>query len=1013
MKNLLKRYFLVFTLFLSAAGGSVAQTSTRLIKGHVTVADTSEPIIGAVVQAKDSKEGTITSASGEFTLQVLKLPVVIVISYMGHKTQEVTVESNSVLNIRMHEESQNLDEVVVVAYGTMRKSDLTGSVASVSSKEIGSMPVQTLDKALQGRVPGVSVKTGSAAPGGGMSIVIRGGNSLMSGLDPLYVVDGFPVDKSYMNTFSSDDIASVEILKDASATALYGSRASNGVILVTTKQGKKGKAKVEYSNYFNFQYVKDDLNLLNGSEFAMIYNEYLDNNGLAPIYDGKNRYYPSPEQIGKGTNWFDQITRMGFAQNHQLTVTGGSDNVNYMLSANYYNHDGVVIGGSFNRLSLRSNTDFKINSWLKISNNFSLGRTNLSGSGENTDFETTGGTIANMIKMSPALPVYDADGNYTENNFPGANSQENPVAIAREIEKSNVVDNVIENLSLIITPYRGFTLTSRIGVNVKNNRNDTYTPRTTVAGGKVNGSASIANGSFTSFINENILTYDPGFRDEKHRLSVMAGYSIQKETNKTSGLSATNFPTDFFLTNNMSAATEHDPGKSWKTASQLVSYLGRLNYVFDNRYLLTVTGRADGSSRFSPGNKWGIFPSVALGWNMKNESFLKDIGFISNLKLRLSWGITGNQNIGLYKSMSLLSINKYVFGDQVANGIVSSVLSDPELKWETTSQYNVGIDYGMFNNRLSLTAEYYYKKTNDLLLNQTIPSTSGYGSILTNVGKLENRGFELGLRVIPIDNNGFRLTLNGSISLNRNKLLKVNTETGELWMDNIFMKEGYSIGLFRGQDFMGIFKSQEEIDSYVHPKTGQKIMPGAKPGDVKYRDVNNDGIISGEDWGILGNSNPDFTWNFGGDLEYKDLMFSFHFIGSQGNSIRNVSAGYYKQVTNMRSNLSKAVLDRWHPAKNPDGNFMKLGGTGSMPNVEDGSFIKLQNIRLSYRFRLSKIKIDELNLFVSAQNVFTITDYSGFDPDINTSGSSNVNFGTDNASFPNPRVISTGFSIKF
>lgn len=1011
MKNWILSCFLV-VCFLMSTASMVAQSSSRTINGRVLLNDISEPAVGAVIQEKGNTGGTVTGIDGDFSLNVSKFPTTVVVSYMGYKKQELLVKSNFV-NVSLELDSHNLDEVVVVAYGTMRKSDLTGSVSSVSTEEISSMPVQTLDKALQGRVPGVSVKTASASPGGSMDIVIRGGNSLMSGLDPLYVIDGFPVDKSYMNSFSSDDVASVEILKDASATALYGSRASNGVILITTKKGKKGKAKVEYSNYFNFQVVQNDLNLLNGSEFAMIYNEYLENLGQAPIYVGENRYFPSPEEIGEGTNWFDQITQMGFAQNHQLTVTGGSDNVNYMLSANYYDHDGVIIGGSFNRISLRSNTDFKINKWLKISNNFSFGRTDRAGSGENTDFDTTGGTIANMIKMSPALPVYDIDGNYMQNNFPGANSLENPVAIAKEISKSNVIDNMIENLSLVVTPYKGITFTSRLGFNVKNSRNDTYTPRTTVSGYNTNGSASISHGSYTSFINENILNYDSDFKDKRHRLGVMAGYSIQKETNKTSGLSASNFPSDFFLTNNMGAATEHDPGTSWKTESQLVSYLGRINYVFDNRYLFTLTGRADGSSRFSKGNKWGFFPSAAFAWNAKNESFLKDIDMISNLKLRLSWGVTGNQNIGLYKSMSLLAINKYVFGDAVVNGIASSVLADPELKWETTSQYNVGIDYGMFNNRLSLTAEYYYKITNDLLLNQTIPSTSGYSQILTNVGKLQNQGVEFGVRGVALDKNGFRLTLNGSISMNRNKLLEVNTENGELWMDNVFMKEGYPIGLFRGQDFMGIFKSQEEIDSYVHPETGQKIMPGAKPGDVKYRDVNNDGKISGEDWVILGNSNPDFIWNFGGDFEYKDLMLSFHFIGSQGNSIRNQSSAYYNQVSTMRSNLSKDVLDRWHPTKNPDGNFMKLGGVGNMPNVEDGSFIKLQNIRLSYRFRIPKMDIDELNLFVSAQNVFTITKYSGFDPDINTSNGSNVNFGTDNASFPNPRIFSTGFSVKF
>lgn len=1012
MKNFYQRCFLLL------AGLLLCMTATAQedipLKGRVCDAASSEPIIGATVQIKGLTVGTATSVSGDFELRIEEYPATLCISSIGYKTREVVVNTPAnPLNILLEEESQVLNDVVVVAYGTMKKSDLTGSVTSVSAKEINSMPVMGLDKAIQGKVPGVQVKTASASPGGGMSVIIRGGNSLMSGLDPLYVVDGFPMEKSAMSSFSSDDVESVEVLKDASATALYGSRAANGVILITTKKGKKGKTRVEYSNYFNFQKVYKDLDLLNGQEFASMYNEYLENIGQAPLYTGDNRYFPSPEQIGKGTDWFRQITRTGFEQNHQLTISGAGEKASYMFSANFHDHDGVILGGQFRRYALRSNNDLKVNSWLKFTNSISLGRTNLSGSGDNTDFQKTDGTIANMIKMSPALPVYDINGNYTENNFPGANSKENPVAIAREVQNDNEVDNLVENLSINITPVKGLSLTSRLGASVRNSRQDHYTPRTTVTGGDVNGRASISTSNQTTLLNENILTYDPTLHNTKHRLSAMVGYSIQRTTNKRAGLSASNFPSDIFGSNNMGSATDHDPGTSWKTASQLVSYLYRLNYVYDDRFLFTVTGRADGSSRFSKDNRWGFFPSVAAAWNIYNEKFLKNVEWLSNFKLRTSWGVTGNQNIGLYKSLSLLSINKYAFSDMVVNGIVISALADPNLKWETTSQFNAAVDLGFFNNRLTLTAEYYFKNTEDLLLNQKLPSTSGYTSMLTNVGELQNQGFEFSVWAMPVDCNGFKLRLNGSISLNRSKLKKLNTESGELWMDDIFMKEGYPIGLFRGKDYMGIFKSQEEIDSYVDPRTGKKIMPGAQPGDVKYRDVNGDGIISGEDWVILGSSTPDFIWDFGGEFQYKRLSLGFHFIGSHGNCIKNASSTYYQQVTNVRSNLSRKVLDRWHPTLNPDGDFMKLGGIGSMPDVEDGSFIKLQNIRLSYAFRFPKAGIEELSLFFSAQNVFTITDYSGFDPDINTSGGSNVNFGTDNASFPNPRVFSLGCTLKF
>lgn len=994
----------------------IAETEQQQKKAiHGSIIDQNgEAIIGANVIEKGTTNGTVTDIDGNFSLQVEE-GAVLQVSYIGYLTQEINSAGRTSFNITLAEDMHALDEVVIVAYGAVRKSDLTGSVASISADKIREMPAQSLDKALQGKVPGVQVKTNSASPGGSMNVVIRGGNSLMSGLEPLYVIDGFPVAQSYMNSFSSDDVESIEILKDASATALYGSRASNGVILITTKKGKIGVPSIEYSNYLNFQFVDNDLNLLNGEEFAMIYNEWLENQGLAPVYVGTNRYFPKPEDIGEGTNWFEQISRMGFTQNHQLTISGGKDNMSYMISANHHDNEGVILGGEFTRTAIRSNIDIQLFRWLKIFNNFSMGRTVRSGSGENTNLETTNGTIANMIKMSPALPVYDYEGNYTVNNFPGANSLENPVAIARELYNRNLSDYATENLGITFMPIKSISVTSRIGFNVRNNRTDNYIPTTTISGAIVDGRASISNGRLTSMINENIVTYDPDFNTDKHRLSIMLGHSIQKETNETNGMSATNFPTDYFLTNNIGAATEHNPSTSWKTQWQLASYLGRVNYALFDKYLFTITGRADGSSRFAQHQQWALFPSIAFAWKINEERFMDNVNALNNLKLRMSWGKTGNQNIGMYKSMMLMSISKYPFGATVQNAAISSVIADDNLKWETTSQYNIGLDVGIFRNRISATIEYYYKQTSDLLLNQQIPSTSGYSSILTNVGKLENQGLEMGLNTIPVSSSHWYVSLDAGLSFNRNKLLVVNTPTGELWMDNVFLKEGYQIGLFRGQAFDGIFKSQEEIDNYVHPITKQKIMPGAKPGDVRYLDVNNDGIISGEDWEILGNSNPDFIWNFGGDIRYQNFGLSFHVFGSQGNDIRNVSAGYYSQVSNMRSNLSRNVLDRWHEVKNPDGNFMRLAGTGTMPNIEDGSFIKLQNVRLSYNTKLkfSDSYQPELSLFVSAQNILTITKYSGFDPDINTMGNSNVNFGTDNTSFPNPKVISTGLSLKF
>lgn len=1001
--------FLMVTVLLCAV--NLAAFAQSAISGVVNDEE-GLPVPGVSVVEKGTTNGTITDIDGKFTLSADE-DGVLIFSFIGFKTVEVPVQNQNFINLTLEEEVIGLDEVVAIGYGTVKKSDLTGSVASVKAEEISKMPVQSFDRALQGRAAGVQVKTTSAAPGGSVSVIIRGGNSVNSSIQPLYIVDGIPVDEGTLNSFNPDDIASMEILKDASSTAIYGSRGANGVVLITTKRGQKGDARVQYSNYIKFEEMKDGLDLLNGEEFAMIFNEWLVNTGSEPLYVGDNRYFPAPESIGQGTDWIDQITRTGFAQNHQLSVTGGTDKAKYALSGNYLDHEGVILGGSFNRGTFKVNTDMEINDWLSLGNNLNVSRHTTSSSGENTNMEAGGGTINAAIKMSPVLPVYDINGDYTANNFPGAQGIENPVANAKEITNENTTDRVIGSLFANISPLEGLNLKVSYGVDIRNGKSVSYNPSTTISGGLKGGTASIDNSEINHYINENILTYKNTFGD--HKIDLLTGYSREWEVAEFNGMNGIGFPSDILLYNNMASAEEYGDPTSWKSEWQLESYIGRLNYGFRSKYLLTFTGRYDGSSKLADGKKWAFFPSGAFAWRLSEEAFIKDnIDQLSNLKLRLSHGLTGNSNIGLYKSQVILGIGGYPFNEAVQTAVYPGSLGNPDLGWEYTTTSNIGLDIGFFKNRLSLTADVYQQKTKDLLYWKKLDPMSGYTGSMTNAGELENRGLELSL-FAAIAEGDFKWHFSGNISFNRNEIVSLEDEADE-W------KIGKPVGVFRGRQFDGIFRDWDEVYAHVG-ESGAMIQPEAQPGDVRYNDVGGafdeqgnripDGKISGEDWVILGDPNPDFIFGITNDFSFKGFDLSLFITGSQGNDILNRTGSYLKQVTNMRNNLDREVLNRWTP-ENPDAEFMRIGGTGSMPAIEDGSYIKLQNVNLSYNIPVDNIKyLQAAKVFVSGQNLVTLTDYSGFDPDVNTGGKSATNLGVDNAAYPMPRVYTMGINVTF
>ncbi len=1002
------RIILIKSKTTSNAVSSQEEVSVR---GKVTDEE-NKPLPGVSVIIAGTTTGTVTDFEGNYVLGNVPADAELSFSFVGMKSQTILVGAKSIIDVIMVEDAIGIEEVIAVGYGTMKKSDLTGSIASVKNEQLTQRPTLSIETALQGRVAGVQIKTTSASPGGGSSILIRGGNSINSSIVPLYVVDGFPMEPGEASLISPLDIQSIEILKDGASTAIYGSRGANGVVLITTKKGKVGQeAKITYSAYSRFETPYNTYDLVNAEEFATLYDEAQANKGSAPYFTGEDPKYPLPSELGEGTNWFDELTRNGFAHNHQLSVTGGSAKSKYRFSANYYEHEGVMIDDDFTRGSLSASIDSEIKSWLTAG-------INLTGYKHERNIRSS---VSYIFAMFPFIPVLDEDGNDNFNYFPDNQmNDEYPLVRSRERTNLNVSERMTGNFYMEIEPVKGLKLKSTVGAYISNNEQYQYMPTSTQAGSKVGGSAEIDNVSTNSFLNENILTYDKMFGDD-HKFNLMAGYTRQYRTNQTSELSGTGFTSDKYTYNNIDAAEVPGIPKSNRNKWQLVSYLGRLNYVFKEKYLFSFTARADGSSKFGADNRWAFFPSGAFAWRASEEDFLKDVNNLSYLKLRLSYGETGNSDIGLYQSQGLLGTAGYVYGNDRVVGVEATRVVNPDLKWETTKQFNFGFDLGLFNDRLYITSDVYYKKTTDLLLDVNINATSGYVSALKNVGELQNIGAEFSADVKIMDND-FKWNVLGNISFNRNEITKL-TEGGDIVLSGggdkdveILIREGDPVGQFRGAAIEGIFDDDADIQSHVNAD-GELLQPSAQPGDIKLKDTNGDGVISGDDWEILGNSNPDFIYSVNSSMTYKNFSLDLFFNGVYGNEIFNVVKYHTIQTDNPRRTMSKEVLDRWTP-ENTDGTYPRMGSADRIYAVEDGSYLKLSNIKLNYKVpgRLFHV-IDNLNIYLSAQNVFTITDYSGFDPDINTVGNNEkyqaINFGTDSNGYPNPRTYTVGFNVTF
>ncbi len=972
--------------------------STSSVSGIVKDAGNS-PLPGATVQIKGTQTGTITGDSGTYTIAIPagQEGVVLVFSFMGFQSKAVKFGNQSTIDVTLVNDEQELDEVVVIGYGSARRADLTGAVSRVNSDELNAFPTSNVLQSLSGRAAGVQVIQNNGAPGGGVSVRIRGANSIQGDNDPLYVIDGFPFSGNPTN-LNNSDIASIEILKDASSTAIYGSRGANGVVLITTKNGSGAGTVVEFDASYSVQSLRKKLNLMNGNQYAQLMNIQAKNDGLNP-------YFADAEVngFGEGTDWQDEIFQQAPIKNTSLNVSGGGDNTQFLIGGSIYQQDGIIKGSDYDRYSIRSTINHKISDKFKIDFNSTLSK--LVTARRDSDGGARGASmIGSALVASPLSTPFSPDGsiNNLANDFPFISPDiVNPLNFINEQSTVITANVILANAAISYNPVPEITIKISGGIENRDDRTDNYRSRDFI---NSNGNASISTSQYVSRLNENTITYADVF-NEKHDLNVLAGFTYQDFTTKFLAGSGAGFLSDLYETDNLGAAETPGIPTSGYANSVLLSYLGRVNYGFYNKYLFTASFRADGSSRYSEGNKWGYFPSGAVAWKVSEENFMKSQNTISTLKIRSSWGLTGSQAISPYATLNRLFPGFTIFGDQLYNFLAPGSTLPGDLKWETTEQFDLGLDLGLWQDRIVLGADYYLKTTDDLLSTVRLPSSFGYTTTIDNVGSIENRGVELSLYA-QIFASDFRWSLDGNISFNRNKVLSLNE--GQPLLTNFInvitvadnfsiMEEGRPLGQFWGY----------QEDGYT------------ESGAIKFKDLNNDGEISAADKTYIGNPNPDFFYGFNSNMSFKGFQLDFFFQGSKGNDIMNVSAISstldYGQGLNMPEEV---LLDNWTP-QNTDAKYPKISRSStarvSDRFVEDGSYLRLKNVLLAYNFPLKNSRgkfLQSLRIYASGQNLLTLTNYSWWDPEVNSKGSDN-RLGIDHFSYPIPKSYTVGLNATF
>lgn len=973
----------------------IDQEEKRVIKGVVSSSEENMPIPGASVVVKGTTRGTITNINGEYELEVLGTDSVLVFSFMGMESKEVSLGSKILINVVLDPAVKELEEVVVVGYGTESRSLLTSSVGTVSADEIRDVPVSSIDAAMQGKSAGVQVTQNSGTPGAAISVRVRGVSSIEAGNEPLYIIDGIPVitgDFSQvgfsgqginaLSDINTADIESISVLRDASAASIYGARASNGVIIITTKRGKAQKTSFNFRAYTGWQEVADPLEMLNARQWMEFKNEQSISAGGLPLYSEEEITNPPVD-----TDWLDEVLRVAPISSYELTASGGSQKTKFFTSGSYFDQEGTLIGTDYQKASGRVNVDHTVNNKLSLGASFAL---TWSKNNRKEGDQSLNSPMANAISLPPIYPVYNEDGTFNDDG-PYAN----PVNIGEQ--HLNESFNY-RNLGNIFADYKitnKLNFHTKWGIDYLNLREHTYDPPTTRQGGKYNGLGIESSTEVVNVVSNNTVDYINTFNNV-HNVKLMAGYSFEKYQRRSNYIRGQDFPNEQlqYIT---SAATITEASVSGLDRG-LTSFFGQVKYNYAYKYLVTLSARADGSSKFGENNQFGFFPSVSLAWRAIEEEFMLDYPVISDLKFRLSYGLTGNDGIPDFSSIGLYSGGAN-YGS--SPGLYPSQLPNPDLKWEQTAQLNFGFDLGLWDNRLVLAADLYQKKTKDLLLSKPIPGSSGFTSIISNIGEMENKGFELSLTSENIKGEfNWISTLN--FSLNRNEVTKLYNDQP---IDNIGrggnrIEVGEPIGIFYNWNSLG-----------VDPTTG----------DLVFEDVNGDGEITTEDRVRIGNPHPDFIGGFSNDFLYKGFKLSVFLQFSYGNDIFNGTRRYIESMKGA-DNQTIAILDRW---REPGDETEMPRATLADPNandrmssryVEDGSYLRVKNVRLSYMldvapwFNTDRFKVE---LYAAAQNLLTFTDYSGMDPEVNYAGQDDIRMGTDFFTYPQARILMLGINVEF
>ncbi len=1021
--------FRVTLLLVMIMGISVTVQAQRTIRGTVTSETDNMGIPGVSVVEKGTQRGTITDDEGNYTLRVSEDASHLVFSFIGMTTREEEIGNRSTIDVVMTEDAIGLEEVVAIGYGTIKKSDLTGSVGSVKVEEIQKNPVTSLDQSLQGRVAGVQVVQVSAQPGGTPLFRVRGGNSIYAGNEPLYVIDGMQVNASEnmsylsapkVNALSSlnpNDIESIEILKDASATSIYGAKGANGVVLITTKRGKAGEDRVSFESYVGMQQITKRIEVMNATQYARLFDEAgqnaADDNGTSYTPE-----FPDPESLGEGTDWQDEIYRVAPTQNYQLSVSGGNEKTQYAITGNYFDQDGIIIGSDFTRYSFRTNLDHQVSDRLQVGTSLSLNRTHANVIGTATQAGFFPGVVNTTLTMSPVLPIRDSTGQYTLKDPYADAWLDNPVAVTRDV--SAVDDNFkfIGNAYAQYTFLEGLDLKVSVGLDQVSNTQDFYNPSYTYSGSFNSGQARFLYTGTWQVLNENILTYSKNF-DGVHQVDAMGGFTYQRRDSRTFIEVVTGFPNDRLGYYGIAGAENMPNIMTGFTEGALVSYLGRVNYSYDSKYLLTVSHRIDGSSKFGPNNRFGHFPSMAVAWRISSEPFLENVSAIYNMKLRTSLGLSGNDAIPNNLFIPTMESTTYYFNNATsATGYTQSTVGNDNLRWETTRQLDIGLDLALFKGRVNMVADYYSKLTYDMLYFAEVPYTSGFNTAMINVGSMVNNGFEFTLNTVNIE-GPFTWNSDFSITFNQNEVVDLNNNDATYISDDQYkLKIGYwsiiaeneELGSFYGRVSDGIWQLDE---------AGEAAVYGAQPGDFKYKDLNNDQKIDSDDRKIIGHAQPDFFWSFNNTLSYKGLELSIYIQGVQGNDILN-SNRFELESGNGLSNASIHMLDRWTP-QNPSDKYPRANRNADYLHMsdrylEDGSYTRLQLVSLAYDLPekwVGAIGMSGVRVYVSGKNLLTFTGYSGFDPEVGRFGTSNIRQGYDLGGYPSARTYLLGVNIDF